>query len=341
MKTLVTGASGFLGSHIVDECVRAGDSVRALVRPSSDLSHLRTVPGVEIVHGDLKDRASLRAATEGVDVVYHSAARVLDYGSRAQFWQSNVTATESLLEAARAGGAGRFVFVSSPSAVMTGEDQYDIDESRPYPQRHLNLYSETKAAAESIVLAADAPGFTTCAIRPRGVWGPRDWHGFMPKLLARMLDGRMPDLSGGRRVRTSLCYCTNAARACLLAARSGRVGGRAYFVADRERTDVWAFMARWPSASAGRRRPVRSRRWCAMRSSRRSSWRGGCRTWPTATRRRCPGTPWRCSPARPPTTRARPSGTSATGRRWTSRPGSTCSSSGWTRSAAPTRSSRK
>lgn len=243
MRALVTGASGFLGGHIVDECVRAGDSVRALVRPGSDRAHLLTVPGVEIVTGDLADEASLRSAVVGVDVVYHSAARVLDYGSRRQFWETNVAGTERLLRAARAAGAGRFVYVSSPSAVMTGEDQYDIDESQPYPDRYLNLYAETKAAAERSVLAADATGFTTCALRPRGVWGPRDWHGFMPRILGRMLAGRMPDLSGGRRVLSSLCYCTNAARACLLAARSDRVGGRAYFVTDREKTDVWALMA--------------------------------------------------------------------------------------------------
>jgi nucleoside-diphosphate-sugar epimerase len=242
VKALITGASGFLGSHIVEECVRAGDSVRVLARPSSDLSHLRTMPGIEILHGDLNDRAALREAVRDVDVVYHSAARVLDYGSRTQFWQTNVVATERLLDAARGGGVSRFVFVSSPSAVMTGEDQYDINESEPYPARYLNLYSETKAAAEASVLAANAPGFTTCAIRPRAVWGPRDWQGFMPKLLAKMRAGRMPDLSGGRQVLTSLCYCTNAARACLLAARSDRVGGRAYFIADREKTDVWAFM---------------------------------------------------------------------------------------------------
>jgi nucleoside-diphosphate-sugar epimerase len=243
VKALVTGGSGFLGGHIVEECVRAGDEVRVLVRSSSDLGHLRTVPGIEIVHGDLTDEASLRAAAKGVDVVYHSAARVLDHGSRSQFWAANVAATETLLRAAREGGAERFVFVSSPSAVMTGQDQYDIDESQPYPDRYLNLYSETKAAAERAVLAADAPGFTTCAIRPRGVWGPRDWNGFMPRLMARMLSGRMPDLSGGRQVLTSLCYCTNAAQACLLAARSDRVGGRAFFVTDEEKTDVWAFMA--------------------------------------------------------------------------------------------------
>src|SRR5206468_6581108 len=135
VKALVTGASGFLGSHIVDACARAGDTVRVLVRPSSDLSYLRTVEGVEYAYGDLSDAASVRAAVRGVDVVYHAAARLTDHGGRAQFLDVNVVGTRRLLDPARAGGAGRFVFVSSPSAVMDGADQVGIDESTPYPAR--------------------------------------------------------------------------------------------------------------------------------------------------------------------------------------------------------------
>ncbi len=247
MKVLVTGASGFLGSHIADAGIQAGDHVRVLLRRRvplrADNAAEGDPPGVETAFGDLTDLASLREATAGVDVVYHSAARVSDHGSRAQFHAANVAGTGHLLRAARDNGVGRFVFVSSPSAVMDGSDQVDIDETTPYPARYLNLYSETKAEAERMVLAADAPGFTTCALRPRGIWGPRDWHGFMPRLLATMRAGRLPDLSGGRTVHASLCHATNAAHACLLAARSDRVGGKAYFIADAEKSDVWALIA--------------------------------------------------------------------------------------------------
>lgn len=245
MKVLVTGASGFLGSHIVDACLRAGDTVRVLVREESDLGHLRTVAGVEFAYGDLRDTASLRRATAGVDVVHHSAARVTDRGTRAQFRDENVRGTERLMAAARRAGARRFVFISSPSALMgvRGGDQLGIDESEPYPARHLNLYSETKAEAERLVLAADRREFTTVALRPRAVWGPRDTSGFMPRLIAKMMTGRLPDLSGGRPVYASLCYCENAADACVRAARADGVGGRAYFIADREPVEVWSMLA--------------------------------------------------------------------------------------------------
>ncbi|MEV6368959.1 NAD-dependent epimerase/dehydratase family protein [Micromonospora musae] len=244
MRALITGGSGFLGGHLVDECVRRGDQVRVLVRPTSDLSHLRTVPGLELVSGDLTDPASLRSAARGMDVIYHSAARVQDFGTRSQFWAANVTGTQHLLAAARSAGVPRFVHVSSPSAIMNGGDQVDIDESVGYPDQFLNLYSETKAVAEQLVLEANDGELTTCALRPRGIWGPRDRTGFLPRLLTRMQRGTLPDLSGPAPVFASLCHCRNAAAACRLAATSDRVGGRAYFIADAERLDVWALIAR-------------------------------------------------------------------------------------------------
>ncbi|WP_308120652.1 NAD-dependent epimerase/dehydratase family protein, partial [Streptomyces bambusae] len=245
---LITGATGFLGGHLVDGCLREGHRVRALVRPGSDTARLRSLPGVDLVPGDLADAASLRRAAEGCDTVLHSAARVVDHGTRAQFQQANVTGTRLLLSAARAAGAGRFVFVSSPSALMRLRegDRLGVDESTPYPERFFNHYCATKAAAEREVLASGGAGFTTVAVRPRGIWGPRDQAGFLPRLTAAMRAGRLPDLSGGKRVLVSLCHVDNAVHACLRAAAAPaeRVSGKAYFVADREVTDLWAFLAR-------------------------------------------------------------------------------------------------
>lgn len=241
MQAFVTGGTGFLGSHIIDACQNRGDPVRALVRPTSDTTYLDALDSVEQVVGDLSDEASLTRALHGVDVVYHSAARVLDHGSRDQFMETNVLGTERLLRASRAAGVSRFVFISSPSVVMDASDQHDIDESEPYPSRFLNLYSETKALAEQRVSAANGPGFTTCSLRPRGIWGPRDLHGAMPTMVKRMRDGRLPDLSGGKRTMASICYAGNAAHACMLAARSDRVGGKCYFITDAEPVEVWEF----------------------------------------------------------------------------------------------------
>lgn len=246
MKVLITGASGFLGSHIVDRCLAQGDSVRVLVREGSDLSYLKYLPQdqLDFVEGDLSDRSNLAVlhkAAENVDVVYHSAARVLDYGSRRDFYETNVRGTQRLVEAAKACGVKRFIFVGSPSACMDLKDQLDVDESYPFPKRFLNLYSETKAVAETFVLSSNTKDFITCSLRPRAVWGPRDKTGFLPRVVGAMAGGKLRDISGGKKVLASLCYCENAAEACILAAKSDRVGGKAYFVTDLEKIDVWQF----------------------------------------------------------------------------------------------------
>ncbi|GAB2632130.1 NAD-dependent epimerase/dehydratase family protein [Nocardia goodfellowii] len=246
MKVLVTGASGFLGGALVRRLVADGEhEVSILVRPTSDLADLGAArEQVRLVYGDLADPDSLAAATSGIDVVFHSAARVDERGTRAQFWAENVTATEHLLDSARRNGATRFVFISSPSAMMdyAGGDQLDVDESVPYPRRYLNLYSETKAAAERSVLAAHTPEFSTCALRPRAIWGAGDRSGPIVRLLGRTAAGTLPDLSYGRDIYASLCHVDNIVEACVRAAGSDAVGGKAYFVADAERTDVWRFL---------------------------------------------------------------------------------------------------
>ncbi|AHH16741.1 putative 3-beta hydroxysteroid dehydrogenase/isomerase family protein [Nocardia nova SH22a] len=244
MKALVTGASGFLGGALARRLATDGHEVTVLARRTSNLGGLDGL-GVRIAYGDLTDPHSLRQACTGAEVVFHSAARVDERGTREQFWNENVRGTEYLLGAAREAGARRFVFISSPSALMDrdGGDQIDIDESAPYPSRYLNLYSETKAAAERAVLAADTADFTTCALRPRAIWGAGDRSGPIVRLLGRTAEGKLPDLSFGRSVRASLCHVDNVVHACLGAAASDRVGGKAYFLADAEKTDVWAFLA--------------------------------------------------------------------------------------------------
>ncbi|WP_405493394.1 NAD-dependent epimerase/dehydratase family protein [Nocardia sp. NBC_00511] len=247
MKVLVTGASGFLGGALTRRLVRDGEhEVSMLVRRTSNLRDLASVRDrVRPVIGDLGDPDSLESAVTGVDVVFHSAARVDERGTHARFLAENTTATARLLAAARTGGAQRFVFISSPSALMDrdGGDQIDIDESVPYPRRYLNHYCETKAAAERLVLAANTPGFTACALRPRAIWGAGDRSGPIIRLLDRAAAGTLPDLSGGRTVLASLCHVDNIVEAAIAAAASENVGGKPYFIADAEQTDVWGFLA--------------------------------------------------------------------------------------------------
>ena len=113
--SLVTGATGLLGSYLAERLVQAGRKVRVLVRPTSDTSFLDTL-GVEKVVGDLSDPAQCRVACHDIDVVYHAAARVGDWGPWNEFQQHTIQATENLARAAQQAGVRRFIHVSSISA---------------------------------------------------------------------------------------------------------------------------------------------------------------------------------------------------------------------------------
>jgi nucleoside-diphosphate-sugar epimerase len=242
MKVLVTGASGFLGGHVVDKCIERGYDVRVFARRTSNLEYLNQYQSIEYVYGDLTDPQAIRDAVTGVDAVIHSAARVTDIGDRKQFYDDNFHATKHLVDAAKQSGVRHFVFVSSPSIFFDLTDQNNIDESYPYPKRYINLYSESKALAEQYVLGANSQDFITCALRPRAVWGPRDKTGYMPKIVAALMQQKFPDISAGKTVLASFCYVENAADACVQALVSDQVGGKAYFITDGEAVNSWGFL---------------------------------------------------------------------------------------------------
>jgi 2-alkyl-3-oxoalkanoate reductase len=249
MKVLITGASGFLGGHLVDHALAAGDSVRVILRANSDSSNLtqhvqRTPDRIEIVRGDLVDAAIVNTITRDIDVIYHSAGRVTDEGSYAQFYDANVLATRHLVDAAKVNRVPRFVFVSSPSIFTDYQDHLGMDETVPYPEKYANYYAHTKALSEQYVLAANSADLLTCSLRPRGIWGPRDRAGFMPKLTSALARGKLKNLAPGKAVQASICHVQNIADACLAAARSDKVAGQAYFIADAQPVLVWDLIDR-------------------------------------------------------------------------------------------------
>src|SRR5574342_704645 len=128
MTALVTGATGFLGSHVARLLAERGQRVRVLVRPGREGGHLDGLP-VERVTGDLRDAASLAGATEGVETVYHVAA---DYRLWArnphEIYESNVTGTRNLLQAARNAGVTRFVYTSTVATVAVPQADSLPDE---------------------------------------------------------------------------------------------------------------------------------------------------------------------------------------------------------------------
>lgn len=226
MRVFVTGGSGFVGGHLIERLARDGHTVDALARSEASAQVVRGF-GARAVRGDLD--AIEPSALSGAEAVVHCAARVEDWGPRAAFWAANVEGTRRLLAAARGAAVPRFVHVSTESVVFVGDDLLGVDESAPYPTRHRFLYSETKAEAERLVLAAHGPDLHTVAIRPRLVWGPRD-QAIRGNLLQIVADGGFWWIDHGRAI-TSTVHVDNVVEGLVLALTGGR-GGRPYFVTD-------------------------------------------------------------------------------------------------------------
>ena len=238
MQVFVTGGSGFIGGHVVEQFVAQGHRVRAMARSERSA---RTVAdfGAEPARCELGHVGV--ADLEGCEAVVHCAAFVEEWGTRDQFWNINVAGTTQLLAAAREAGVERFIFVGTEAALFDGRSLVDVDETEPYPPKQRFLYSETKAEAERRVLAADALGFTTLSIRPRFVWGPRD-QSVLPAILEKVEAGNWAWIDHGR-VRTSTTHVANLVAAIERALVSGR-GGQAYFIADDEQTTLRSFLVR-------------------------------------------------------------------------------------------------
>lgn len=235
MRIFVTGASGFVGGHLT-ESLAPRHEVLALARSEKSAAAVAAF-GARPVRGELG--AVSAADLAGVDAIVHAAAFVEEWGTREQFFRANVEGTRRLLEAARSAGVPRFVHVGTEAALFDGRDLVGIDESQPYPQRQVYLYSETKALAEQAVLAAGTEGLTTLSIRPRFVWGPRDTS-VLPALLRMARKGRFVWLDGGAR-RTSTTHIANLVQALTQALTRGH-SGQAYFVADDGEPTLRAFL---------------------------------------------------------------------------------------------------
>ncbi len=205
---------------------------------------------------DLTDAPTVARATQGMEAVIHLAARVGVVGSAAQFHAANVTGTRTVLEAARASAVSRFVFISSPSVAHSGSALAGMGADPADPARAKGHYSRSKAQAELDVLAADAPGFTTIAIRPHLIWGPGDTQ-LVGRILERARSGRLA-LVGGGRALIDTTYIDNAVDAVVAAVDRAPEGhGQAFVVSNGEPRTVAELVERI-CAAGGVSAPARS-----------------------------------------------------------------------------------
>ncbi len=242
MKALVTGANGFLGSHLVEILLRHDFDVRALVRRPDQLL---AVGNVEIVQGDIRESSDVERACEGVDVVFHAAAISGIWGPWRTYHSVNTVGTRHIVAGCQRHRVPRLVYTSTPSVTFTGEHQINIDETAPYARNWLCHYSHSKALAEQHVLASnDPPHLMTCALRPHLIWGPRDKH-LVPRILEKARARRLRRVGDGTN-QIDHVYIENAAWAHLQAANALNSGssvcGSAYFISQDEPVNCWQWI---------------------------------------------------------------------------------------------------
>jgi nucleoside-diphosphate-sugar epimerase len=222
VKVLVTGATGFIGSHLLDLLVARGDEVRILVRPGENIKWLAQA-GVEVCWGDLSDRTSLEAAVDGVDRVLHCAARTGSWGFRETYEVANVQGLKMLVDAALAKHVQRIVHVSSYS--VHGVDVHGTaDETAPL-RGGSDPYSRSRVAGEQLLqqMISDR-GAPVTIVRPGLVYGPHN-RGSFGRFATLIEQGKMVLIGPGNN-HLPLIYVTDVTQEILLASAADRAIGR-------------------------------------------------------------------------------------------------------------------
>jgi nucleoside-diphosphate-sugar epimerase len=227
-RALVTGATGLVGSHIAEQLVASGWSVRALVRRES--RWLDSV-GVEQKVGDVLDAASFSAAARGCDTIFHNAAAITDGGGWETYRRLNVDGTRAAIDAAADAGARLLqlssVAVYGPDGRYSGAGTKTSEDAPLTALPEGAYYARSKRESEQLALAAHASGrIWATAVRPTVIYGRRDRQ-CVPRA-AKLLRRGIAPLIGGGTSTLSLVHAANVASGAVLAAQSEIAGGRAY-----------------------------------------------------------------------------------------------------------------
>jgi dihydroflavonol-4-reductase len=221
-RVLVTGATGFLGRHLVLQLRAAGHDVVALCRGDAPLPE-----GVERRHGDVLDAASVRAAAEGTAALFHCAGKVSRRREDAEeLYRVHVEGTKTTLDACRAAGVGRAVLASTSGVVAVTTDPGEVrDERAPAPMDLLQRwpYYRSKLYAERAALDRSGPGFEVVSVNPTLLLGPGDVNGSSTSDVVSFLEKKLPFVPAGG---LSFVDARDAAAAMILAWEKGKAGER-------------------------------------------------------------------------------------------------------------------
>lgn len=244
---LVTGANGFVGRNLCQALVEAGHAVKGLVRPGSERRFLSGLKGLALISGDITVPEHWPQALEGVEAVFHAAAKVSDWGPRAEFQAANVEGVRNVVEAARERGVRRVVVLSTVS-VYGFPGQKNVDETFPLRPRPSDPYAATKAQGERLALSFNGQGVEVTALRAGGIYGPHDQTTSL-KMIPFLLKGRFCHVDHGRRVMAPL-YIDNLIQALNLAAWSPAAPGQVYNIVDQGEV-TWQEYIAWMCQELG------------------------------------------------------------------------------------------
>ena len=256
MRTLVTGGTGCVGSALVERLTSKGHEVRALVRKTSDISHLKTT-GAELVYGDVQDYESLPPAVNGVDIVFHAAAKVTPgWGTWEEFATTTVKGTENLLKASAEAKVRRFLQVSSYTVYDPScrKSETPLDESAPCavtlgPQTY---YDYAKLLAEQACWEYHKEGkIQVSMIRIGSAYGPRDR--LIADRIYRYVSFPIVLWPGKVNPRYAVVHSSDVADLAILAATTEKAIGQAYNVAPPEPIRLKSFADAMIKAMGGPR----------------------------------------------------------------------------------------
>jgi 3beta-hydroxy-delta5-steroid dehydrogenase/steroid delta-isomerase len=245
---LVTGGAGFLGRNIAKALLARGCKVRVLDRVNVDYSH----ENLTNLIADLSDTATLERACEGIDCVFHTASIIeLGGGSaapmsyRQRSIDVNVKGSQAVIDACKKAGVKRVVYTSSNVVCYNGTPVTGLNSDTPYAHRVYDMYTETKIAAEKMILSSSGKdGLLTCAIRPSGIYGAES-NMMLDKFVAECAAGKLVAALGTPNAVHENSFIDNLVHGHILAAErlveGNRCCGRGYFISDNEPENYFEF----------------------------------------------------------------------------------------------------
>ena len=236
---LITGAGGLVGSSLAEACVKRGYKVKALIRTGSDGSFLEKL-GVEVVRGDLQDKTLPIEATQGVDTVFHCAAKVGDWGSVDSYRQVNVEGLRKLLDSLNPAQLYKFVHFSS-LGVYEARHHYQTDESTPPPDQHFDGYTQSKMESEKLALQYHKDkGYPIVVLRPGFIYGPRD-RTVLPRLMEKLKTKEVKYIGSSSYAMNNI-FVGNLVQAAFLALDNPNAVGQVFNLTDGEKVSKKRFI---------------------------------------------------------------------------------------------------